>query len=316
VNPVEESFQELAQEIEKVIVGQLEVVEQVFVAILSGGHVLLEGVPGIAKTLIVKTLARTLGASFSRIQFTPDLMPSDVIGTNVFNLATQRFDFHRGPVFADLILADEINRTPPKTQSALLEAMEERQVTVDGDTRSLSEIFTVIATQNPVEYEGTYPLPEAQLDRFLLKVKIGYPTPEEEETVLRRHHHGFNVRDLGKLGVREVLSVSHVGGLRETAIQVAVEDDLFRYIEAVVLESRRSPNVVLGASPRAAVALLLCAKAHAAMRGRDFVIPDDVKFMALPVLRHRLILRAEAELEGVNTDDEIRNILGRIKVPR
>jgi len=316
VSPIAESFRSLETEAGKVIVGQAEVVEQIFIAVLTGGHVLLEGVPGTAKTLMVKTLARTLGASFRRIQFTPDLMPSDVIGTNVFNLATQKFDFHPGPVFADLILADEINRTPPKTQSALLEAMEERQVTVDGDTRLLSEIFTVIATQNPVEYEGTYPLPEAQLDRFLLKVRIGYPAPEEEEAVLRRHHVGFDVRDLGKLGVTEVLSVDTVRELREEVRRIRVEDDLFRYVEQLALESRRSPNVVLGASPRAAVALLLSAKAHAGLRGRDFVIPDDVKYAAFPVLRHRLILRPEAELEGVNTDDEVRNILGRVKVPR
>jgi MoxR-like ATPase len=316
VSSVAENFEGLQHEVGKVIVGQLEAVEQIFTAILTGGHVLLEGVPGIAKTLIVKTVARTLGASFSRIQFTPDLMPSDVIGTNVFNLATQRFDFHPGPVFADLILADEINRTPPKTQSALLEAMEERQVTVDGDTRPLSEIFTVIATQNPVEYEGTYPLPEAQLDRFLLKVKMGYPTPEEEESVLRRYHAGFDAHDLEKLGVNEVLSLTRVRELREQTTGIQVEDDIFGYVEEVVLESRRSPNVVLGASPRAAVSLLLSAKAHAAIRGRGFVIPDDVKFMAQPVLRHRLILRPESELEGVTTDDEIRNILGRVKVPR
>jgi len=316
VTLAQECFAELEQEVGKVIVGQVEVVEQVFASILSGGHILLEGVPGIAKTLIVKTMARTLGASFSRIQFTPDLMPSDVVGTNVFNLATQMFDFHPGPIFGDLILADEINRTPPKTQAALLEAMEERQVTVDGKTRPLSSIFTVIATQNPVEYEGTYPLPEAQLDRFLLKVTMGYPSAGEEIDILRRHHGGFSALDLDSLGVKEVLAAARVEELRAEVERVRVEDDLFGYVQQVILETRQSPNVVLGASPRAAVALLLCSKTHATLRGRDFVIPDDVKVMAYPVLRHRLILRPESELEGVDADDEIRNILGRVKVPR
>jgi MoxR-like ATPase len=313
---LDESYAQLEFEVRKVIVGQAEVLEQVFVAVLSGGHILLEGVPGIAKTLMVKTMARTMGARFNRIQFTPDLMPSDVVGTNVFNLATQTFDFHPGPIFGDLVLADEINRTPPKTQAALLEAMEERQVTVDGKSRPLSDIFTVIATQNPVEYEGTYPLPEAQLDRFLLKVTMTYPSPEEEIDILRRHHGGFNVLDLDALGVSEVLNSERVAELRKQVEAVRVEDDLFGYVQKVILETRRSPNVVLGASPRAAVALLLCSKSHAALRGRDFVIPDDVKATAYPVLRHRLIMRPESELEGLNTDDEIRNILGRIKVPR
>ena len=310
------SLWEVLQETGKIIVGQRAPLREVLVSILAGGHILLEGVPGIAKTTMVKTLAKVMGAQYNRIQFTPDLMPSDVIGTNVFNLANQQFEFHPGPIFTDLLLADEINRTPPKTQAALLEAMQERQVTTDGKIHPLSPAFTVVATQNPVEYEGTYPLPEAQLDRFLMKVRIGYPSVLEERELLTRYHNGFDPEDYNGLGVRTVLDLNGLEEERKKISQVKIEDRLFDYLQAIVTQTRESANITLGASPRAAVGLLLCAKASAVLSGRDFLIPDDIKTMAYPVLRHRILLKPESEIEGVTTEDEIRNILNTVEVPR
>lgn len=302
-------------ELRKVIVGQDEPIEQILVALLAEGHALIEGVPGTAKTLTVKTLSRILNADFGRIQFTPDLMPSDITGTNVFNVASSNFSLRRGPVFTDLLLADEINRTPPKTQAALLEAMEERQVTIDGETYPLSPLFTVLATENPIEYEGTYPLPEAQLDRFLLKILLGYPSAEEEQQVVARWDAGFNARRLNDIQIQPLVADA-ISACRAEVRNMRVEAGVQRYIVDIVRRTRDHPAAHYGASPRAAVALLLCSKALAAIRGRDFATPDDVRDIARPVLRHRLTLRAEAELDGATPDSVISDILQSSEVPR
>jgi MoxR-like ATPase len=313
---VPSTVEHIKAELGKVIVGQEEVVEQVLVALLAEGHALVEGVPGTAKTLLVKTLARVVGAGFSRVQFTPDLLPSDITGTNIFNTAAGQFSFRRGPVFTDILLADEINRTPPKVQSALLEAMEERQVTVDGETHPLSPLFTVFATENPIEYEGTYPLPEAQLDRFLLKVVVGYPSAEEEARVVGNWDAGFNARRLEQVDIRPLAEPDAVTRCRAEVRAAHAEPGVQRYLVEIARRTREHPSVAYGASPRASVALLLCSKALAAMRGRDYVTPDDVRDIARPVLRHRLSLRAEAELEGATADGVITDILSTVEVPR
>jgi MoxR-like ATPase len=303
-------------ELSKVVVGQAAVVEQVLVALLAEGHALVEGVPGTAKTLTVKTIARIIGADFGRIQFTPDLMPSDITGTNVFNVATSAFTLRRGPVFTDILLADEINRTPPKTQAALLEAMEERQVTIDGELHPLSPVFTVLATENPIEYEGTYPLPEAQLDRFLLKIIMGYPEAEEERRVVSNWDEGFNARRLEQVDIRPLADEDAILRCRAEVRASRVEPGVRAYLVEIVRRTREHPSVAYGASPRASVAMLLCAKALAAMRDRPFATPDDVRDVARPVLRHRLLLRAEAELEGATADGVVEDILNTIEVPR
>jgi MoxR-like ATPase len=307
---------QLKREIGKAIVGQDAVIEQVLIAMLTEGHALLEGVPGTAKTLLVKVLARAVGAQFGRIQFTPDLMPADVTGTNIFNMATSTFSLRHGPIFTDLLLADEINRTPPKTQAALLEAMEERQVTIDGEAHQLSPLFTVLATQNPIEYEGTYPLPEAQLDRFILKIIVDYPSSDEEFQVVSNWNAGFNTRRLEDLGIQPLDDPASVLASRSQVRAVTVEEGVARYIVSVVRATREAINVSWGASPRAAVALLLCSKALAAIRGRSFVTPDDVKEIAKPVLRHRVVLRSEAEIEGASPDQVLDEIIAGIDVPR
>ena len=307
---------QLKREIGKAIVGQDAVIEQVLIAMLTEGHALLEGVPGTAKTLLVKVLARAVGAQFGRIQFTPDLMPADVTGTNIFNMATSTFSLRHGPIFTDLLLADEINRTPPKTQAALLEAMEERQVTIDGEAHQLSPLFTVLATQNPIEYEGTYPLPEAQLDRFILKIIVDYPSSDEEFQVVSNWNAGFNTRRLEDLGIQPLDDPAAVLGSRSQVRAVTVEEGVARYIVSIVRATREAINVSWGASPRAAVALLLCSKALAAIRGRSFVTPDDVKEIAKPVLRHRVVLRSEAEIEGASPDQVLDEIITGIDVPR
>lgn len=306
----------ILNELRKVIVGQDEVIEQILVAILAEGHALIEGVPGTAKTLTVKTLARIIGAHFSRIQFTPDLMPSDITGTNVFNMRTSEFSLRHGPVFTDLLLADEINRTPPKTQAALLEAMEERQTTIDGDRYQLSPLFTVLATENPIEYEGTYPLPEAQLDRFLLKILIDYPSAEAELEIVARWDAGFNSRRLDAIDVQPIPDAGAISKCRAEIRALRVEPGVQKYIVEIIRKTRSHPSILYGASPRASVALLVCSKALAAMRGRDFVTPDDIRDIAAPVLRHRLALRAEAELDGASTDHAITEILKSVEVPR
>jgi MoxR-like ATPase len=299
-------------ELRKVIVGQDEPIEQILVALLAEGHALIEGVPGTAKTLTVKTLARIVNAGFGRIQFTPDLMPSDITGTNVFNMGSSSFSLRRGPIFTDILLADEINRTPPKTQAALLEAMEERQVTIDGEGYQLSPMFTVLATENPIEYEGTYPLPEAQLDRFLLKILLPYPSVEEEHQVVARWDAGFNARRLNQVDIQPLAAADTIIRCRAEVNNMHMEPGVQRYVVDIVRRTRDHPALHYGASPRAAVALLLCAKALSAIRGRDFSTPDDVRDIARPVLR----LRAEAELDGATPDSVITDILQSAEVPR
>jgi len=316
MNNIPQSFDRVMTELQKAIVGQRAVMEQALVAFLAGGHIVLEGVPGLAKTLFAKALAHTLSSSFRRIQFTPDLMPSDIVGTNVFDMQAQRFNFMPGPIFTDILLADEINRTPPKTQSALLEAMEERQVTVDGILHPLAAHFFVVATQNPLEYEGTFPLPEAQLDRFLMKIVIRYPAEAEEQEILRRYHAGIRLQSPEKLGIQQVLNAESIAATRDAATSIVVKDELFAYIVKIIHATRTSQRLALGASPRASLALLQAGKVLAALRGRDFVTPDDIKELAAPILRHRLILKPEAEIEGHSTDSVITQVLGEVPVPR
>lgn len=306
----------IRRELSKTVVGQYAVIEQILIAMLAEGHALLEGVPGTAKTLTIKTLAQILGSQYSRIQFTPDLMPSDITGTNVFNMRTSEFNLRRGPIFTDILLADEINRTPPKTQAALLEAMEERQTTIDGEPYKLSPIFTVLATENPIEYEGTYPLPEAQLDRFLLKILIDYPAETEEQEIVSRWDAGFNSRRLEAVDIVPIEDPSALQQCRFEVRNMRAEAGVQKYIVDMTRRTRNHPAVLYGASPRASIALLLCSKALAAIRERDFPTPDDVRDVALPVLRHRLSLRAEAELDGATTDSVISDILTTLEVPR
>ncbi|MBI3460059.1 MoxR family ATPase [Candidatus Acetothermia bacterium] len=313
---VNEFGQQMKSEISKVIHGQGEVIEHLLVCLLARGHVLLEGVPGIAKTLLARTVAHLTGGEFKRIQFTPDLMPSDVTGTNVYDAKSSQFQLRKGPVFTNVLLADEINRTPPKTQSALLQAMEERHVTIDGTDYALDGIFFVLATQNPIEYEGTYPLPEAQLDRFLMKVLMTYPSALDEQSILKSHHTGFDPHDLIRANLKPVTTLAELQALQTQVAQIRVEEGIFQYIVEIVRKTRNAYAILLGASPRASVALLKCSKALAALRSRDFVIPDDVKYLAPPILRHRLILKPEAEIEGITTDQALQTILNSIPVPR
>ncbi|WP_327735709.1 MoxR family ATPase [Streptomyces nojiriensis] len=310
------SLEALRTEIGKAVVGQDSAVTGLVVALLCRGHVLLEGVPGVAKTLLVRALAASLELDTKRVQFTPDLMPSDVTGSLVYDARTAEFSFQDGPVFTNLLLADEINRTPPKTQSSLLEAMEERQVTVDGTPRKLPDPFLVAATMNPVEYEGTYPLPEAQLDRFLLKLTVPLPSREDEIGVLTRHAAGFNPRDLHAAGIRPVAGPAQLEAARQAVARVTVSPEIAGYVVDICRATRESPSLTLGVSPRGATALLATARAWAWLTGRDYVTPDDVKALALPTLRHRVQLRPEAEMEGVTADAVITAILSHVPVPR
>jgi MoxR-like ATPase len=300
----------------RVLVGLDDVFELLFIALVTEGHVLLEGAPGTAKTLTAKTLARLIQADFGRIQFTPDLMPSDVVGTSVYDIQTSQFNLKRGPIFTQILLADEINRAPAKTQAALLEGMEERQVTIEGDTQPLPRPFMVIATQNPVEMDGTYPLPEAQLDRFLFKIKIDYLPLNEEIEVLRRYHTGFNARNLDEMGLQALIQPEHLPRIRQMVGDVQVEEGILRYIATIIQATRNSKDLSLGASTRAGVALLLASKARAALYGRDYVSPDDIKALVAPTLRHRVYLRPEAEIEGLDPDGVFMRMLNQIEVPR
>lgn len=303
-------------EVAKSVVGQDAAVSAIVIALLARGHVLLEGVPGVAKTLLVRTVAASLAIESKRVQFTPDLMPGDITGSLVFDSRSSEFSFRPGPVFTNLLLADEINRTPPKTQSALLEAMEERQVSIDGTPRPLPQPFMVAATQNPIEYEGTYQLPEAQLDRFLMKISIPVPGRDDEVQVLQRHATGFDPKDLAGAGVQAVASPAHLVAGARAVQQVEARPDVLAYIVDLARATRQSPSLSLGVSPRGATALLATARGWAWLNGRGFVTPDDIQTMALPTLAHRLSLRPEAELEGVTTDNVLRSVLGSVPVPR
>ena len=324
---ISELFREITEEFRKVVVGQEETLRLMLVAYLSRGHVLFEGVPGLAKTLMVKALSAILGGApemegdgriepFKRVQFTPDMLPSDILGTMVYSAQDGRFRLHRGPIYCHLLLADEINRTPPKTQSALLEAMEERQVTVEGDVMPLPHDFTVFATLNPIEYEGTYPLPEAQLDRFMMRVKVSYPPRESEREVLMRYHQGFDAQDISSAGLRDLGVSAKFGELAREVTAVRVKDELFDYILDIVQRTRELPGIVLGASPRAGIHILRGAKAAAALEGRDYVTPDDVAVLTPHVLNHRLILSPELEIEGRKPEEIIEGILKSVTVPR
>ena len=307
--------QEARAQLAKVIIGHSEALETLFLTLVCGGHALLEGVPGLGKTLAVRTLAQILHVGFRRVQCTPDLMPADITGSSVLNMATSEFRLHKGPVFTDLLLVDEINRMPPRTQAALLEAMEERQVTIDGAAHALSPLFSVIATQNPVEFEGTYPLPEAELDRFAVKITIGYPDAEQEELILGRHQQSMELPAPGAID-QDSIRVEDLAAAREEASRVRVEPALLGYIAALARRTREWPSIALGASPRAAIHLMQLAKAVAATDGRDYLLPDDVKRMAPAVLRHRLVIRAEADLEGLTADQVIADVLANVPVPK
>lgn len=306
--------QQIKAEIGKVIVGQEAMVELMITAIFARGHVLIEGVPGVAKTLAAKLLAKTIDAQFSRIQFTPDLMPSDVLGTSVFNPRNTEFEFRPGPVFANVVLIDEINRSPAKTQAALFEVMEERQISIDGKTYDMGEPFLVLATQNPIEQEGTYRLPEAQLDRFLFKIAVGYPTLEEEIRILAENGQQDQREQLARVG--SVLTAQEIQECRELIRQIHVEEKLLGYVARIAQETRANASLYLGASPRASVALLNSSRALAGIRGRDFVTPEDVKTLAVPVLRHRVMLTPDKEMEGLQVDEVIRQIVNKVEVPR
>jgi MoxR-like ATPase len=311
---LEQSINSLKQEIGKVIVGQDRMIELLLAAVLADGHVLIEGVPGVAKTLTAKLVSKSISVGFSRIQFTPDLMPSDVIGTSLYNPRETTFQFRQGPIFSNIVLIDEINRAPAKTQAALFEVMEERQVTVDGNTYHLAPPFMVVATQNPVEQEGTYHLPEAQLDRFLFKIKVDYPSADEEFRILQYHHKARQESLLGD--VHPVISATEIESLRSKVRDIHVEDKLLTFIASIVGNTRAHKSIYLGASPRASIGIMNGAKAYAAMQGRDFVTPEDIIYIAIPVLRHRITLSPEKEMEGLDADEVIAQIIHSLEIPR
>ena len=314
VDALHQTFNKIKSEIGKVVIGQDEIIKSVLIAIFSNGHCLLVGVPGLAKTLLVQTVANVLDLNANRIQFTPDLMPSDVLGTPIFNTKTGDFEFRKGPIFGNIVLVDEINRAPAKTQSALFEVMEERQVTIDGETYIMDEPFMVLATQNPIEQEGTYRLPEAQLDRFLFKIEIKYPTVEEEIAIITAQHTVINKSLLNE--VKPVLSIQQIKDTRTIIRGLYVEPKLIEFIAQIVFETRHNPSLYLGASPRASLAIIHSAKALAAIQGRDFVTPDDIITVAVPVLTHRILLSPEKEMEGLTTTDIINQIIKKIEIPR
>ncbi|MEJ0057384.1 MAG: MoxR family ATPase [Bacteroidota bacterium] len=311
---LQQNVQKVREEIGKVIVGQEAMVDLLLTALLADGHVLIEGVPGVAKTLTAKLLARVISVDFARIQFTPDLMPSDVLGTSIYNMKTSEFEFKSGPIFSNIVLIDEINRAPAKTQAALFEVMEERQVTVDGTTYRMKSPYLVVATQNPIEHEGTYRLPEAQLDRFLFKIVVNYPNLEQEINIISRQHNRKS--QLATEEVQRVLSAENLLVFRQLAQSVHLEANLMKYIAQIIHETRNNPSLFLGASPRASVAILHSCKAYAALQGRDFVTPEDIKTVALPVLRHRIMLNPDKEMEGITADEVVKQIIDKIEVPR
>ena len=310
------TFTQLAKALSQIVVGQPTIIQQLMVAFLSGGHVILEGVPGTGKTLTVKALAQLVQADFRRIQLTPDVLPSDILGTNIFDFNTRDFTLKQGPVFTEILLADEINRTPPKTQAALLEAMEEQQVTLDGESMCLPDLFWVIATQNSLEFEGTYPLPEAQLDRFLFKLVVGYPDTKAEKQMLLNSQAGLQTKRLDLAKLKPIATVQQVLAARQTIRSVQVSEALLDYLLTLVQRTRQHPDLALGASPRSAVAWLQASKANAWVCGRDFVTPDDIKAIAPPLLRHRLIMRPEAQMDGLKIDGLVASLLGQVPVPR
>jgi MoxR-like ATPase len=311
---LKESVEQVKTEIRKIIVGQDKTIELLLASIFADGHVLIEGVPGIAKTLIAKILAKTISADFSRIQFTPDLMPSDILGTSVFNMKNSEFEYKHGPIFSNIILIDEINRSPAKTQAALFEVMEERQITMDGKTYIMEKPFIVFANQNPIEHEGTYKLPEAQLDRFIFKIEMKYPSLNEEIKILLEYNDRKSQNDLNS--IKPVFTKAQLESFRLQIRSIHIEEKIAAYIASIVNQTRNSGDLYLGASPRASIAIMIGAKAIAAIRGRDFVIPDDVKEISYPALRHRIILTPEKEMEGKNADELIQQILNRVEVPR
>jgi MoxR-like ATPase len=313
---IRETTERLRAEVHKVVVGQDRALDLMLVALLSDGHVLLEGVPGTAKTLLARAFAAGLGIQFNRIQFTPDLMPGDVLGTNLFNFQTNQFTLTRGPIFTDVLVADEINRTPPKTQAALLQAMQERIVTIDGVTHPLPGGFLVLATQNPIEQEGTYPLPEAQLDRFLFKVGVGYPSRDEEREMVRVHGHRTASPPLSEFGITPVATLANVQEMRRVVAAIRLSDEIVDYVVDLVRATRGRPALLAGASPRAANMLATAARAQAAVQGRGYVIPDDVKSLALPVLRHRVVLAPGAEIDGMTADSAVAQVLEEVEAPR
>lgn len=314
VKPIFEAVDDIKAEIAKVVVGQDDTVEQMMAAIMIGGHVLLEGLPGIAKTLTAKLLSKTIDADFSRIQFTPDLMPTDVTGTSVFNLKESNFYFRKGPIFSNIILIDEINRSPAKTQAALMEVMEEKQITYDGTTYAMGFPFFVVATQNPIEQEGTYSLPEAQLDRFVFRIKLNYPNLEQEFSIIERFHSNFDARNTTE--VKKIISPDKLASFKKLIEKVYIRPELLRYIAAVIDNTRNNPDLFMGASPRASLGIVQTAKAMAAINGRDFVTPDDIRAVSAPVLNHRLILSHEREMEGVTIEEVIDSIVKTVEVPR
>ena len=311
---LKESVEQVKTEIRKIIVGQDKTIELLLASIFADGHVLIEGVPGIAKTLIAKILAKTISADFSRIQFTPDLMPSDILGTSVYNMKNSEFEYKHGPIFSNIILIDEINRSPAKTQAALFEVMEEQQITMDGKTYIMEKPFIVFATQNPIEHEGTYKLPEAQLDRFIFKIEMKYPSLNEEIKILLEYNDRKSQNDLNS--IKPVFTKAQLESFRLQIRSIHIEEKIAAYIASIVNQTRNSGDLYLGASPRASIAIMIGAKAMAAIRGRDFVIPDDVKEISYPALRHRIILTPEKEMEGKNADELIQQILNRVEVPR
>ena len=314
LSELQQSVEKIRQELAKVIVGQTDMVDMLIASLLAKGHSLIEGVPGVAKTITAKLLAKTLNVGFSRIQFTPDLMPSDILGTSIFNLKSSEFEFKQGPVFSNMILIDEINRAPAKTQAALFEVMEERQITIDGNQYAMDEPFMVLATQNPIEQEGTYRLPEAQLDRFLFKIDVNYPKLEEEINILTREHELKS--DVKTDAVNAFLNANQIADYQKTVTQVIVEEHLLKYIAEIIIATRTNQFLYLGASPRASIAILKASKAFAAMSGRDFVTPEDIKRAATPVLHHRVIVTPEREMEGVTSKDIIKQIIETIEIPR